>query len=210
MSATRPPGDPIILWGRLNSHNVKKVAWALVEMELPFVRHDLGGAFGYTPEYLAMNPNRLVPTIEDGGLVLWESNAILRYLADAHAPSFRSQDVAVRASGDKWMDWQFQFADAQRDAFLGCVRQGKDHTDPAVAASGLNAAAMMALLDAELARGAWLSGDRFGIADIPMGVYAHTYFSIDIARPNLPHLSDWYVRLKERPGYAEQVMIPLT
>lgn len=210
MSATRPPGDPIILWGRLNSHNVKKVAWALVEMELPFVRHDIGGTFGYTPEYLAMNPNRLVPTIEDGSLVLCESNAILRYLADAHAPSFRSQDVAIRAAGDKWMDWQFQFADAQRDAFLGCVRQGKDRSDPAVAASGQSAAGMMALLDAELARRAWLSGDRFGIADIPMGVYAHTYFSIDIARPSLPHLSDWYARLKERPGYAEQVMIPLT
>nr|WP_240959557.1 glutathione S-transferase N-terminal domain-containing protein [Novosphingobium olei] len=198
------------MWGRLNSHNVKKVAWALVEMELHFVRHDIGGTFGYTPEYLAMNPNRLVPTIEDGSLVLWESNAILRYLADAHAPSFRSQDVAIRADGDKWMDWQFQFADAQRDAFLGCVRQGKDRTDPAVAASGQSAAAMMALLDAELALRSWLSGDRFGIADIPMGVYAHTYFSIDIARPSLPHLSDWYARLKERPGYAEQVMIPLT
>ncbi len=200
----------ITLWGRLNSHNVKKVAWALIEMELPFIRHDIGGAFGYTPEYLAMNPNRLVPTIEDGDLALWESNAILRYLADAHAPALRSDDPAMRASGDKWMDWQFQLADAQRDAFLGCVRHGKDGSDPVVAASAAKAGAMMAILDAELGRRAWLSGDRFGIADIPMGVYAHTFFSIPVERPDLPHLAQWYGRLKERPGYASQVMIPLT
>ncbi|WP_225206653.1 glutathione S-transferase family protein [Novosphingobium huizhouense] len=202
--------SPIVLWGRLNSHNVKKVAWALVEMDLPFVRHDIGGPFGYTAEYLAMNPNRLVPTIEDGGLVLWESNAILRYLADAHAPAFRSDDPAVRAAGDKWMDWQFQFADAQREAFLGCVRQGKDGGDPGVAASAAKAAAMMTLLDVELARRPWLSGDRFGIADVPMGVYAHTYFSLPVERPALPHLAAWYAKLKARPGYSGQVMIPLT
>ena len=200
----------IVLWGRLNSHNVKKVAWALVEMGLPFVRHDIGGAFGYTSEYLAMNPNRLVPTIEDGNLVLWESNAILRYLADAHGPDFRSHDPKVRAAGDKWMDWQFTFAEALRDAFLGCIRQGRDASDPAVAASAAKAGEMMALLDAQLARGPWLSGERFGIADIPMGVYAHTFFSLPVTRPDLPHLAEWYARLKTRPGYAAQVMIPLT
>lgn len=200
----------ITLWGRLNSHNVKKIAWALIEMALPFERKDIGGQFGYTPEYLAMNPNRLVPTIVDGALTLWESNAILRYLADAHAPAFRSDDPATRAAGDKWMDWQFQFADAQRNAFLGCVRQGKDGNDPAVAKSAADAAALMALLDAELARRAWLSGERFGIADIPMGVYAHTFFMIPVERPHLPHVEAWYARLQERPGYASQVMIPLT
>ncbi|MCY1671674.1 glutathione S-transferase N-terminal domain-containing protein [Novosphingobium sp. SL115] len=200
----------ITLWGRLNSHNVKKVAWALIEMDLPHVRKDIGGQFGYTPEYLAMNPNRMVPTIVDGALALWESNAILRYLADAYAPTFRSDNPAIRAAGDKWMDWQFHFADAQRDAFLGCVRHGKDGTDPVVARSGAHAAAMMAMLDTELTGREWLSGDRFGIADIPMGVYAHTFHSLPIQRPNLPHLEAWYARLKQRPGYTSQVMIPLT
>ncbi len=200
----------ITLWGRLNSHNVKKVAWALIEMDLAFERKDIGGQFGYTAEYLAMNPNRMVPAIEDGDLALWESNAILRYLADRHAPAFRSDDPAVRASGDKWMDWQFHFADAQRDAFLGCVRYGKDGSDPVVAKSVTDAGAMMAFLDAELGRRAWLSGERFGIADIPMGVYAHTFFAIPVERPHLPHLADWYARLRKRPGYASQVMIPLT
>jgi len=200
----------ITLWGRLNSHNVKKVAWALIEMDLAFERKDIGGQFGYTPEYLAMNPNRMIPTIEDGGFALWESNAILRYLADRHAPAFRSDDPVVRARGDKWMDWQFHFADAQRDAFLGCVRHGKDGNDPVVARSAAAASAMMAILDAELADREWLSGDRFGIADIPMGVYAHTFFAIPVERPPLPHLADWYARLRERPGYTSQVMIALT
>jgi glutathione S-transferase len=200
----------ITIWGRLNSHNVKKIAWAVVEMDLAHRRIDMGGAFGFTPEYLKLNPNRMIPTIEDGAVVLWESNAILRYLADAHAPALRSDDPAERAQGDKWMDWQFHFADAQRDAFLGCVRQGKDGSDPAVAQSAKAAAAMMVLLDAELAARPWLSGARFGIADIPMGVYAHTYFSLPVERPDLPHLARWYALLKDRPGYADNVMIPLT
>ncbi|CAH0496646.1 glutathione S-transferase family protein [Novosphingobium sp. CECT 9465] len=200
----------ITLWGRLNSHNVKKVAWALIEMDLPFERKDIGGKFGYTPEYLALNPNRMIPMIEDGAFSLWESNAILRYLADAYAPAFRSDEPAIRASGDKWMDWQFHFADAQRDAFLGCVRKGKDGSNPGVAQSAKAASTMMAILDAELARRPWLSGDRFGIADIPMGVYAHTYFTIPVDRPLLPHLENWYGKLRTRPGYSSQVMIPLT
>jgi glutathione S-transferase len=200
----------ITLWGRLNSHNVKKIAWALVEMDLAFERKDMGGQFGYTPDYLAMNPNLMVPTIQDGDFALWESNAILRYLADRHAPRFRSDDPQVRADGDKWMDWQFHFADAQRDAFLGCVRQGKGSDDPGVAKSAALASEMMTMLDTELGLTNWLSGERFGIADIPMGVYVHTYYTIPINRPNLPHLADWYTRLQKRPGYSSQVMIPLT
>jgi glutathione S-transferase len=200
----------ITIWGRLNSHNVKKIAWAVIEMDLAHQRCDIGGAFGFTPEYLAMNPNRMIPTIEDGGFVLWESNAILRYLADAYAPAFLSDDPAERAQGDKWMDWQFHFADAQRDAFLGCVRHGKDASDPAVTASAEASCAMMALLDAELATRPWLSGKRFGIADIPMGVYVHTFYTLPIPRPDLPHLADWYACLRHRAGYADTVMIPLT
>ncbi|WP_421846905.1 glutathione S-transferase family protein [Novosphingobium sp.] len=200
----------ITIWGRLNSHNVKKIAWAAIAMDLPHRRIDMGGAFGFTPEYIALNPNRMIPAIEDGGLVLWESNAILRYLADAYAPQLRSDDAAERAQGDKWMDWQFHFADAQRDAFLGCVRQGKDASDPAVARSAEVSGAMMAILDAELGVRPWLSGQHFGIADIPMGVYVHTFYTLPLTRPDLPHLAAWYARLQRQPGYAETVMIPLT
>lgn len=200
----------LTIWGRLNSHNVKKVAWAAIEMDIPHRRIDIGGAFGFTPEYLEMNPNRLIPTVEDGDLVLWESNAILRYLADTYAPNFRSFDTKVRAAGDKWMDWQFQFADAQREAFVGCIRQHKDGTDPAVARSAAAAGALMPILDRELATRPWLSGESFGIADMPMGVYAHTFFSLPIPRPSLPHVEEWYARLRTRRAYTEIVMIPLT
>ncbi len=206
----------LTIWGRLNSHNVKKIAWLAQEIGLPHRRIDMGGKFGFTPEYLAMNPNRMIPSISveggpDDGLSLWESNAILRYMAARHAPALWPADPAVRARGDRWMDWQFHFADAQRDAFLGFVRHAPEARDTAaIAASAAASNAMMALLDAELARQPWLAGADFGIADIPMGVYAYTYFTIPIERPALPALEGWYERLRARPGYARQVMIPLT
>lgn len=201
----------LTIWGRLNSHNVKKVVWAAIEMGLAHRRIDIGGAFGFTPEYLALNPNRLIPTIEDDGFVLWESNAILRYLAHRHAPALLPADPQTRASGDKWMDWQFQFADAQRHAFQGLVRQTPEARDEAAIARSAEASgALMRILDAELAVRPWLSGETFGIADMPMGVYAHTFFTLAMPRPDLPHVAEWYARLQQRPGYAETVMIPLT
>jgi glutathione S-transferase len=201
----------LTIWGRLNSHNVKKVAWLAEEIGLPYVRHDIGGQFGFTDAYLAMNPNRLIPTIEDDGLVLWESNAILRYLAGRYAPGLWPADPAARAIGDKWMDWQFTYADCQRDAFLHLVRRPPEQRDAdAIARSAAACAAQMTMIDNALAGQLWLSGDQFGIGDIPMGVYAYTWFSLDIDRPDLPHLANWYGRLKQRPGYASDVMIPLT
>ncbi|UKK83558.1 glutathione S-transferase family protein [Sphingopyxis sp. BSN-002] len=202
----------LTIWGRLNSHNVKKVAWFAVELGLPFERHDVGGQFGMDAAYLAKNPNALIPTIEDDGLILWESNAILRYLAARHGGErFWPADPAARAAADKWMDWQAGYADAQRDAFLNMVRRAPaDRDTAAVAASAVRCAKQMAILDRALAQSPWLSGAEFGIGDIPMGVYAHTYFSIDIERPALPYVEDWYARIRARPGYAEQVMIPLT
>ncbi|MDX3900089.1 MAG: glutathione S-transferase [Sphingobium sp.] len=202
----------LTIWGRLNSHNVKKVAWFAREIGLPHVRHDVGGAFGMDAAYLALNPNALIPTIEDDGLVLWESNAILRYMAARHAPTaFWPADAATRAVADKWMDWQFGFADLQRDAFLHLVRRKPEERDPAlITASAAACGKAMAIVDAALAQTPWLSGEAFGIGDIPMGVYAHTYFKLAIERPPLPHVRRWYDRLRERPAYADMVMIALT
>jgi glutathione S-transferase len=202
----------LTIWGRLNSHNVKKVAWLAREIGLPHIRHDIGGQFGMTDAYRAMNPNALIPTIEDDGFVLWESNAILRYLAGRYAPDpLWPIDPTIRASADKWMDWQFSFADAQRDAFVHLVRRKPEDRDAsAIAASAQKAGKAMMMVDATLAVAPWLSGAHFGIGDIPMGVYAHTFFTLDIPRPDLPHVRTWYDRLRERPGYAETVMIPLT
>ena len=202
----------LTIWGRLNSHNVKKVAWFAVELDLPFERYDVGGQFGMDAAYLAKNPNALIPTIEDDGVILWESNAIVRYLAAKHGGArYWPADPAVRAVADKWMDWQIDYAEGQRDAFVNLVRKAPEQRDPAaIAASTERCAKRMTVLDAVLAESPWLSGAEFGIGDIPMGVYAYTYFSLDIERPALPHVEDWYRRINARPGYAEQVMIALT
>jgi glutathione S-transferase len=202
----------LTIWGRLNSHNVKKVVWFAEEIGLTYVRHDVGGAFGMDAAYLALNPNALIPTIEDEGVLLWESNAILRYLAARHAPErFWPDDPAARAQADKWMDWQFDYAAAQGPAFLNLIRRPPTERDAdAVRRSAERSGEMMAKVDDELSKRPWLSGEQFGIGDIPMGVYAHTWLTLAIERPVLPHVSAWYDRLKSRPGYAAQVMIPLT
>lgn len=202
----------LTIWGRLNSHNVKKVAWFAEELGIPYQRYDVGGAFGMDADYLAKNPNALIPTIEDGDLTLWESNAILRYLAGKYGGErFWSADPAQRALSDRWMDWQFSYAPAQLDAFLNLVRLApKDRDMAAVDRSVAASAKKMAILEQALAEAPWLSGADFGLGDVPMGVYAHTYFALDIERPALPRVSDWYHRLQARDGYASQVMIPLT
>lgn len=202
----------LTIWGRLNSHNVKKVVWLAEEMGLPYRRVDVGGAFGMDDAYRAKNPNALIPTIDDGDVTLWESNTILRYLAARHGGErWWPADPAVRALADRWMDWQITFADAQRGAFMNLVRRSDTERDmAAVARSAAACAPLMAILDRQLLRTPWLSGEAFGIGDIPMGVYAHTWFTLPIDRPDVPHLADWYARLRERPGYAARVMIPLT
>ncbi|AYJ85558.1 glutathione S-transferase [Sphingomonas paeninsulae] len=202
----------LTIWGRLNSHNVKKVAWFAHELNIDHVRHDVGGAYGMDTPYLAKNPNALIPTIEDGDFILWESNAILRYLAAGYGgETYWPTDPASRARADKWMDWQFTYAAAQHRAFVNLIRTPVDQRDEAsIARSAKNCAGKMALLDNALGISPWLSGDSFGIGDIPMGVYAHSWFTLAIERPTLPHVENWYARLRARPAYASQVMIPLT
>jgi glutathione S-transferase len=202
----------LTIWGRLNSHNVKKVAWLAVELGLKFERIDMGGQFGMDATYLAKNPNALIPTIEDGDFVLWESNAILRYLAARYGGErWWPADAMTRALADRWMDWQFGYADAQRDAFLQNVRTAEDDRKPElIATSVANSASLLAVMERTLSEQTWLSGDAFGIGDIPMGVYAWTWFNLPIDRPTFPAIENWYARIRQRPGYAEQVGIPLS
>ena len=201
----------LTIWGRINSHNVKKVAWLAEEAGIAHERRDVGGVFGFPADYRAKNPNMLIPTIEHHGFVLWESNAILRYMAAQFAGELWPADLQLRASADRWMDWQFGYADAQRPAFLNMVRYAPaDRDQAAVAASARRCGEMMAMLDDALAAQRWLTGDDFGIGDMPMGVYAHSWFSLDIDRPARPHVEAWYARLRDRPAYVATVMIPLT
>ena len=203
----------LTIWGRINSHNVKKLLWFADEIGLPYDRRDVGGQFGFPADYVAKNPNKLIPTVEEDGLVLWESNAILRYLAAKYAPgtAFWPVDHAARAVGDKWMDWQIGYADTQRTMFMQMVRVAPENRDAeAIAASLKQATALMVILNGALEKTRWLSGAAFGLGDIPMGCYVNSWFQLEIERPDLPALEDWYDRLKSRPAYAEHVMIPLS
>jgi len=202
----------LTIWGRINSHNVKKVVWLADELGLPYQRHDIGGQFGFDDAYRAKNPNALIPTIDDGEVTLWESNAILRYLAARHGGErFWPANPALRAVGDKWMDWQFSYADAQRHAFINLVRKAPAERDQAaIEKSAQKTGKLMAIMDATLAELPWLSGQEFGIGDIPMAVYAHTWFSVEMARPDVSHVRDWYDRLLQRQAFAAIAAVPLT
>ncbi|MBB4859829.1 glutathione S-transferase [Novosphingobium chloroacetimidivorans] len=202
----------LTIWGRLNSHNVKKVAWLAVELGLEFERIDTGGQFGMDAAYLAKNPNALIPTIEDGKVTLWESNAILRYLAAQYGGErWWPADAGARAMGDRWMDWQFGYADAQRDAFLHNVRKPAAERRPELIAASVAACTRhLAVIERYLTETPWLSGVEFGIGDIPMGVYANTWFALPIERPPFPAIQAWFQRICTRPGFAEQVAIPLS
>jgi glutathione S-transferase len=200
------------IWGRLNSHNVKKVAWFAEELGLEYQRIDTGGAFGMDAAYLEKNPNALIPTIDDGNVVLWESNAILRYMAAQYGGEhWWPTDPSVRAMADRWMDWQAGYAGAQRDAFLSLVRKPPAEREPAViAASVASCAWQLAVMERYLGETPWLSGENFGIGDIPMGVYAYTWFTLPIERPDFPNIARWYAAIRKRPGFAAQVAIPLS
>lgn len=200
------------IWGRLNSHNVKKVVWFAEELGLAYERRDIGGQFGFTDEYLAKNPNRLIPTIEDGKVVLWESNAILRYMAAEYGGErWFAADPIDRALADRWMDWQAAYAEAQRVPFLSFARTPRENWDMSAIGQGVIACARhLSVMERYLQEKPWLSGGQFGVGDIPMGVYAYTWFSLPFDKPDFPAIANWYDRIRERPGYASQVMIPLT
>jgi glutathione S-transferase len=201
------------IWGRDNSSNVRKVRWCAEELGLAYEHIPAGGAFGKTgdPAYRAMNPNGLVPCIEDDGLVLWESNAIVRYLAAKHGKLWPT-DPAVRAAGDKWMDWaNGTFHPALRDAFIGLLRVAPEKRDKAaIESSAQKSAQVLGMVDAALAKQPYLSGDEFAMGDIPLGSYVYGWYGLPIERPVLPHLDAWYGRLRERPAYRKAVMTPLT
>lgn len=202
----------LTIWGRINSHNVKKVVWLAEEMGLAYDRRDVGGPFGMDEAYRTLNPNALIPTIEDDGFVLWESNSILRYLAATHGgETFYPAAPQARASLERWMDWNFTWADAIRPIFFQLVRTEADKRDAAlIERSVARAAALSAILDDVLGRQEWLSGDAFGIGDIPVAAYANTWFQLPVERPSRPNMKRWYAALQDRAPFRDVVMIPLS
>jgi glutathione S-transferase len=193
--------------GKASSINVRKVLWLCDELALPYQHEAWGSGFRDTtePDFLALNPNGLVPVIRDGELVLWESNTICRYLAGKE----RREDLLptasdARAKVEQWMDWQAtELNSAWRYAFMALVRKSALHGDSAaVSASGESWNRHMTILDAQLARtGAFVAGATFTLADIVLGLATNRWFMTPMARPRLLAVEAYYDRLAERPGY---------
>lgn len=203
------------IWGRPDSTNVKKVLWCADELELEYQRIDAGGRFGGLDEqdYRALNPNGLIPCLQDGDLVLWESNAIVRYLGARYGEGrIVDADPAVRAVADKWMDWASSaLVSAYKAWFINQVRRVAPERDDAAMERGRQTLAdALSIADQALSRQPYLSGDRFAMGDIPLGCLIYAWFELDIERPPMPHLEAWYARLRKRPAYRERVMIPIT
>ena len=202
--------------GRKNSSNVRKVLWCAEELALPYEREEAGGAFGVvdSPQYRALNPNGRVPMIEDDGFVLWESNAIVRYLAARYGSdtSWYQRDVCVRAQADKWMDWTTStFAGPFRDLFWGMLRTPAEQQDwVLINGASKTCAELLSIVDQALSEKPYLSGDEIGMGDIPLGSFIYAWFEMPLERPSMPNLEAWYERLKLRPCYRGAVMTALT
>ena len=205
------------LWGRANSSNVMKVTWLLEELGLPHERIDVGGPFGgtSTPEYRAMNPLGVVPSLEEpDGFKLFESNVILRYICNAHAPEtpLYPRQAQPRATIESWMEFQ-QTAHNRPGSvvFQGMVRLAPAQRDHAAIDAALTELGVIwGILDRRLAHWDYIAGPAFTLADIPFGVHAHRWFNMEIARPDLPRLHAWYDRLLARPAYKAHCAGPIT
>jgi glutathione S-transferase len=198
------------IWGRLSSVNVQKVVWCADELGLRYERLDAGGAFGIvkTPAYLAKNPNGLIPVIEDGSFVLWESNAIVRYLASRYGEDkLWPRDATTRANADRWMDWQaVSFNPAMGPAFVQLIRTAPEQRDAGVIEAARAATEQkLALLDEHLSQHRYVAGNAFTMGDIPLGCSVDRWMKLPIARRPHPHVERWYGALRTR-GDARQVM----
>jgi glutathione S-transferase len=205
----------IKIWGRTDSSNVQKVLWCCGELGIEFERQDWGGKFGGNkePDYLAMNPNGLVPTLKDGDFVLWESNSIMRYLNAKYAQGkLLPSTPEGMAKANRWMDWQLSaFNPIIVPLFFATVRTPPDKRDPqAIQSATEKTAKAWQMVEEQLAQTRFLGGEEFSLGDIPLGVWAYRWFSLPIERPKQPHLENWYERLKQRNPYQTHIMIPVT
>ncbi|HEY8614710.1 glutathione S-transferase family protein [Phenylobacterium sp.] len=193
--------------GRTSSINVRKVLWTAAELGLAFEHEPewAGERSPRTPEFLALNPNGQVPVILDGDRVLWESNTICRYLVGkAGRTDLLPSEPFARAEVEMWMDWQAsELNPAWGGAFLALVRKvPAAMADPAAIARSAEAwNQRMLLLEDRLARtGAYVAGEAFTLADIPLGLSLQRWLLTPIDRPPTPALAAWRARLQGRPA----------
>lgn len=204
------------IYGRNNSSNVQKVIWTINEIGIKFERLDLGGEFGgiNTPSYLAKNPNSRIPTLEDEGFVLWESNSIVRYLSKKYdTGKLYPSDSQVCAIADQWMDWQ-QTSVGQFivPIFWGLVKTSKKDRDlRLIEASRLGMIEVMHILDTHLADKRYVAGKNFTMGDIPLGIVVYRWLKLIQNRPKMVNLEEWYERLAKRRAFKAHVSgVPFT
>ena len=202
------------IWGRVNSVNVKKALWAAEELGLKYERIDAGMQFGVnnTAEYKAMNPNGLVPTIDDDGFVLWESHSIVRYLAAKHGMGkLCPSQLQARADAERWMDWAFTLQAAMRNVFWGLIRTPPEKRDHKAIEEGRSKSAeLLAIPEKVLAGRQFICGKAFTMGDIPLGCEVQRWMRVPIERPRFPNVEGWFERLRTRPAFRKIVDIPLT
>jgi glutathione S-transferase len=204
----------LTIWGRRDSANVQAVMWAVGELGLAYERHDVGHRFGGldTPEFAAMNPNRLIPVLRDGdGAPIWETGAILRYLAARYgSQTFWPRDAVDRAHVDKWAEWaKVSIAAAfTGPVFWAVVRTPPSRRDSAALERALaTLGEWLEIAERRLEKSAFLASDALTLADVPFGSLLYRYFDMEIPRPDLPALGRYYDRLRQRPAFREHVMV---
>lgn len=195
------------IYGYAASINVRKVLWACDELGLEFEREDWAGGFRSTsePAFRALNPVGMVPVIDDGGTIVWESNVIVRYLAARHGRTdLLPIDPPQRAHVEQWMDWQASdFNNSWRVSFQALVRKNPDFQDAiAINKSMQLFSTMVGIVDEQLGRtGAYITGEHFTVADITIGLSIHRWYSTPIPRPTYVNVDRYYNRLLERSGF---------
>ena len=203
------------IWGRRNSINVMKVLWVCDEIGLPYERIDAGMHFGVvdTPEYGLLNPNRRVPTINDDGFVLWESNTIVRYLASKHGrDDLLPTDLQGRADVERWMDWTTATVTiGMTPLFWQLIRTPEAQRNAAVLAQAtVDAERCMRILDSHLSARNFLCAERFTVADIPVAAFVQRWRSLPIEHPSLPGLEAYQQRMLEREPFRTHITLPLS
>jgi len=203
------------IWGRDTSSNVQKPLWAAEELGLTYERIDVGGPFAGLdkPEFIALNPNRKIPVIDHDGFILWESNAVTRYLAGLDGTGKLWPAAAhERALADQWMDWcNSHLWPVFPTVIIGLLRTPPEKRDnAAIAKANEILESEWAVLDRQLAKMPYVAGDSFSAGDIPAGVFAWRRYELPIQRNPLPNLDAWYARLKNRSAYQKIVMTPLS
>jgi glutathione S-transferase len=203
------------LWGRISSINVRKVVWAAQELGLTLQRTDAGGQFGIVkePDYQRKNPNALVPLLEDGEALVWESNVIVRYLCAKYSQGdFYPTALPQRFAAEQWMDWQqTTFNPAGRAAFIQWIRTPAEQRNAGLIAQSVAATEpLLALLDTHLARQPFMAGDRMTMADLPIACEMHRWWGLPLEFPARPHLRRWYAGMLALPAARGALDVPLS